>query len=72
MTMLDRRVAQIYVSTDSRTHGNTYNSYVLAMMEITSGRGIKANAAFGIKHHSGVCRTLEMPCLFCRSAVMQA
>jgi hypothetical protein len=33
MTMLDRRVAQIYVSTDSRTHGNTYNSYVLAMME---------------------------------------
>jgi hypothetical protein len=33
MTMLDRRVAQIYVSTDSRTHGNTYISYVLAMME---------------------------------------
>ena len=31
MTMLDRRVAQIYVSTDSRTHGNTYNSYVLAL-----------------------------------------
>lgn len=27
------RVAQIYVSTDSRTHGSTYNSYVLAMME---------------------------------------
>ena len=26
-------VAQIYVSTDSRTDGNTYNSYVLAMME---------------------------------------
>jgi hypothetical protein len=23
----------IYVSTDSRTHGSTYNSYVLAMME---------------------------------------
>jgi hypothetical protein len=33
MTMLDGRVAQIYVSTDSRTHGSTYNSYVLAMME---------------------------------------
>jgi hypothetical protein len=31
MTMLDRRVAQIYVSTDRRTEGNTYNSYVLAM-----------------------------------------
>jgi len=31
MTMLDRRVAQIYVSTDSRTHGNSYNSYVLAL-----------------------------------------
>jgi hypothetical protein len=31
MTMLDRRVAQIYVSTDQRTQGNTYNSYVLAL-----------------------------------------
>ena len=31
MTMLDQRVAQIYVSTDSRTQGNTYNSYVLAL-----------------------------------------
>jgi hypothetical protein len=31
MTMLDRRVAQIYMSTDSRTQGNTYNSYVLAL-----------------------------------------
>jgi len=31
MTMLDRRVAQIYVSTDRRTEGNTYNSYVLAL-----------------------------------------
>jgi len=30
MTMLDHRVAQIYVSTD-RTQGNTYNSYVLAL-----------------------------------------
>jgi hypothetical protein len=31
MTMLDQRVAQVYVSTDSRTQGNTYNSYVLAL-----------------------------------------
>ena len=31
MTMVDRRVAQIYVSTDRRTQGNTYNSYVLAL-----------------------------------------
>jgi hypothetical protein len=31
MTMLDQRVAQIYVSTDSRTQGNTYNSYVLGL-----------------------------------------
>jgi hypothetical protein len=31
MTMLDRRVAQIYVSTDRRTQGNTYNSYLLAL-----------------------------------------
>jgi hypothetical protein len=31
MTMLDGRVAQIYVSTDRRTHGNSYNSYVLAL-----------------------------------------
>ena len=29
--MLDRRVAQIYVSTDRRTLGNTYDSYVLAL-----------------------------------------
>jgi hypothetical protein len=31
MTMLDRRVAQIYVSTDQRTLGNSYNSYVAAL-----------------------------------------
>ena len=31
MTMLDRRVAQIYVSTNRRTEGNTYNSYVLGL-----------------------------------------
>ena len=28
MTMLDHRVAQIYVSTDPRTQGNTYDGYV--------------------------------------------
>jgi hypothetical protein len=31
MTMLDQRVAQVYVSTDRRSQGNTYNSYVLAL-----------------------------------------
>ncbi len=31
MTMLDQRVAQIYLSTDRRTQGNTYNSYLLAL-----------------------------------------
>jgi hypothetical protein len=31
MTMLDRKVAQIYLSTDRRTEGNTYNRYVLAL-----------------------------------------
>ena len=31
MTMLDHRVAQIYVSTDRRTQGNTYHGYVLAL-----------------------------------------
>src|SRR5438105_15291098 len=31
MTILNRRVAQIYVSTDRRTQGNTYDSYVLAL-----------------------------------------
>lgn len=31
MTMLDRRVAQIYVSSDRRTKGNSYNSYVVAL-----------------------------------------
>jgi len=31
MTMLDQRVAQIYVSTDRRTKGNTYNRYVVAL-----------------------------------------
>jgi hypothetical protein len=37
LTTLDRRVAQIYVSTDRRTEGNTYNSYVLAL-STTYGR----------------------------------
>ena len=31
LTMLDQRVAQIYLSTDRRTQGNTYNSYLLAL-----------------------------------------
>jgi len=31
MTLLDHRVAQIYVSTDRRTQGNTYQGYVLAL-----------------------------------------
>jgi hypothetical protein len=31
MTMLDRRVAQIYVSTDRRTQGYTFSSYMLAL-----------------------------------------
>jgi len=31
MTVLDHRVAHIYLSTDRRTQGNTYNSYVLAL-----------------------------------------
>jgi hypothetical protein len=31
ITMLDQRVAQIYVSTDCRTQKNAYNSYVLAL-----------------------------------------
>jgi hypothetical protein len=33
MTMLDRRVAQIYVSTDCRTTGSTYNSYVIGLSD---------------------------------------
>lgn len=31
MTILDRRVAQIYVSTDSRTGGDTYDRYVVTL-----------------------------------------
>jgi hypothetical protein len=31
MTMLDQRVAQIYVSTDRRTKGNNYDDYVVAL-----------------------------------------
>ncbi len=33
MTILDRRVAQIYVSTDSRTGGNTYDGYMLTLAQ---------------------------------------
>jgi hypothetical protein len=31
MTMWDQKVAQIYMSTDRRTQGNTYHSYVIAL-----------------------------------------
>jgi hypothetical protein len=31
MTMLNHKVSQIYVSVDSRTQGNSYSSYVLAL-----------------------------------------
>ncbi len=37
MTLLDRRVAQIYVSMDRRTQGNTYNNYVV-MLDTKYGR----------------------------------
>src|ERR1700757_1059351 len=33
MTILDQKVAQIYVSTDSRTGGKTYDGYVLTLAE---------------------------------------
>jgi hypothetical protein len=33
MTILDQKVAQIYVSTDSRTGGNTYDGYVLMLAQ---------------------------------------
>jgi hypothetical protein len=33
MTILDQKVAQIYVSTDSRTGGSTYDGYVLTLAE---------------------------------------
>jgi len=50
MTMLDRRVAQIYVSADRRTRGNTYNSYVLAL-GTTYGRPDKLETKY---YHDGV------------------
>ena len=31
MTMLDKKVAQIYVSTDNRTQGNTYDKYLIGL-----------------------------------------
>lgn len=31
MTMLDKKVAQIYVSTDNRTQGNTYDRYLIGL-----------------------------------------
>jgi hypothetical protein len=33
MTILDHKVAQIYVSTDSRTGGNTYDGYMLTLAQ---------------------------------------
>jgi hypothetical protein len=33
MTILDQKVAQIYVSTDSRTAGDTYDGYVLVLAQ---------------------------------------
>ena len=33
MTILDQKVAQIYVSTDSRTEGNTYDGYMLTLAQ---------------------------------------
>jgi hypothetical protein len=33
MTILDHKVAQIYVSTDSRTAGNTYDGYMLTLAQ---------------------------------------
>ena len=33
MTILDRRVAQIYVSTESRTGGDTYDGYLLTLVK---------------------------------------
>jgi hypothetical protein len=33
MTILDQKVAQIYVSTDSRTAGNTYDVYMLTLAQ---------------------------------------
>ena len=49
MTMLDRRVAQIYVSTDRRTQGNTYSRYVLAL---TTKYGSPEKSE--TKYHNGV------------------
>jgi len=56
MTILDQKVAQIYVSTDSRTGGNTYDSYVLMLgqkygrpdnVDIGHGRSGAANGLWG-------------------------
>ena len=45
MTMLDRRVAQIYVSTDRRTTGSTYNSYVIGLSN-KYGRPVKLETKY--------------------------
>jgi hypothetical protein len=43
MTMLDHRVAQIYVS--RRTRGNTYNSYVLALATKYYHNGVETGSS---------------------------
>jgi hypothetical protein len=43
--MLDRKVAQIYVSTDRRTRGNTYDSY-LAALAVKYGRPDKLETRY--------------------------
>jgi len=45
MTMLDRRVAQIYVSTDRRTPGNTYDRYVLALATKYYHNGVETGSS---------------------------
>jgi len=56
MTILDQKVAQVYVSTDSRTGGNTYDGYMLTLAEkygrpdrvyIVQNRGGLANELSG-------------------------
>ena len=58
MTILDQKVAQVYVSTDSRTGGNTYDGYMLTLAEkygrpdrvyIGQNRGGLANELSGEK-----------------------
>jgi hypothetical protein len=45
MTILDRRVAQIYVSTDSRTGGDSYDRYVLTLAKEVRQAGQSSHKA---------------------------